>query len=217
MKIFVYDSGKGIISFLKLILKNQKNNDYFFYIDKKSFPLGEKDSSFIKNRLKTIITKVNKENYNLLIICCNTASIELDITLKNSCKCPINTIFDYTIRLYNSNRVILCSNHLYKKLMNENINALDVQDLINNIESNNILNCSTIINDKLSFTKYEIILGCTHLTHIRFLLKNVKTLDPLLLLVDDIPNCGALILSGNKAGLNEINKYFIHNNIIGNI
>ena len=34
MKIFVYDSGKGILSFIKLILKSNKNNDYYFFMDK---------------------------------------------------------------------------------------------------------------------------------------------------------------------------------------
>ena len=48
MKIFVYDSGKGILSFIKLILKSNKNNDYYFFMDKDFFQLGEKDSVNIK-------------------------------------------------------------------------------------------------------------------------------------------------------------------------
>ena len=128
MKIFVYDSGKGILSFIKLILKSNKNNDYYFFMDKDFFPLGEKDSVTIKERLNYIIEQCNKDFFDLLIICCNTASSELDSSLKNKCKCPIFDVLSYSLSFIN-NGLLLCSHRLYtnlKDLLSDLVDVLNI-------------------------------------------------------------------------------------------
>ncbi|MGM9857806.1 MAG: hypothetical protein ACI311_00915 [Bacilli bacterium] len=209
MKIFVYDSGKGILSFIKLFLKSNKNNDYYFFMDKDFFPLGEKNSKVIKERLNYIIDYCNKNFFDLLIICCNTASSELDSSLKNKCKCPIFDVLSYSLSFLN-NGYLLCSSRLYSNLKNKYNLLIECQTLINNIEKNNIKECIKWIkeNDSL-LNKNNLVLGCTHLTLISYLFRNKKIIDPLVYLVDDLPNSKELTLSGNKYAMNEISK-FIH-------
>ena len=209
MKIFVYDSGKGILSFIKLILKSNKNNDYYFFMDKDFFPLGEKDSVTIKERLNYIIEQCNKDFFDLLIICCNTASSELDSSLKNKCKCPIFDVLSYSLSFIN-NGLLLCSHRLYTNLKDKYNSLIDCQSLINNIEKYNIFACIKWMKENISLLKEKnLILGCTHLTLISHLFKKNKIIDPLIYLVDDLPNSKELTYSGNKYAMNEISK-FIH-------
>ena len=107
-------------------------------MDKDFFPLGEKDSVTIKERLNYIIEQCNTDFFDLLIICCNTASSELDSSLKNKCKCPIFDVLSYSLSFIN-NGFLLCSHRLYNNLKDKYNSLIDCQILINNIENNNIV------------------------------------------------------------------------------
>ena len=75
MKVGVFDSGLGVLTVLKSILKVFRNAEIFYIADTEYAPYGEKKSEEILNRCDKI-TEYLLENYGIeaLIVACNTAT-----------------------------------------------------------------------------------------------------------------------------------------------
>ena len=74
MKICLYDSGLGVLPFIKLILRNNLANDYYIFLDQDNFPYGEKSEEELEDVLIKNLNEINKNKYDLIFILCNTMS-----------------------------------------------------------------------------------------------------------------------------------------------
>ena len=93
MNILLLDSGLGLIPFVKEIIKCNKKNTYYLYMDNEFFPYGSKTRHQLKRRLQFLIRKFNKLDLDEIYICCNTLSkIYLDYKFKSKVK--IKTILE---------------------------------------------------------------------------------------------------------------------------
>ena len=73
MKIAIVDSGLGLVSLLKMIVNFRLKHDIDL-IFSKNFPLGNCSLSELEETAKDIEDRINKKNYDLVIIMCNTLS-----------------------------------------------------------------------------------------------------------------------------------------------
>ena len=74
MKIGLLDSGLGGVSVLKDFLKNVSHIKFIYYADLKYAPYGEKNKSYIKDRVISVIEKQFQNRVDALLIACNTAT-----------------------------------------------------------------------------------------------------------------------------------------------
>ena len=151
MKICLYDSGLGVLPFIKLILRNNLGNDYYIFLDQDNFPYGEKSVEELEDILIKNLNEINKNKYDLIFILCNTMSFiykKLNIKQDN-----IKTILDININ-YQTDEYLLCTNALSNKLPY----SLSGGSLANYIEKVNILEIINFIND----IDKKVILSCTH-------------------------------------------------------
>jgi len=75
-KIGFFDSGLGGLTILKAVTKKLPNYDYLFYGDTAHLPLGDKTEEKILVYTKEGVAELFKNNCELVIIACNTASAE---------------------------------------------------------------------------------------------------------------------------------------------
>ena len=161
MKICLYDSGIGVIPFLKIILKNKIYNDYYLYIDNENFPYGNKSDDELLKMLKKVIKYVENNNYDYLFICCNTMS-RIYLNYHIICKVKIRTILEINIK-YLKDYELLCTSSLSKNIDN----SINGNNLAKYITENNIFK---ILEYLIHFKNKKIILGCTHYHLIKDLL-----------------------------------------------
>jgi glutamate racemase len=69
-----YDSGIGGLTVVKEYLKLKPNSQFQYYADFDILPMGDKSKDQILERIKSVTTEVFK-NSNLIILACNTASV----------------------------------------------------------------------------------------------------------------------------------------------
>lgn len=151
MKICLYDSGLGVLPFIKLILRNNLGNDYYIFLDQDNFPYGEKSEEELEDVLIKNLNEINKNKYDLIFILCNTMSFiykKLNIKQDN-----IKTILDVNIN-YQTDEYFLCTSALSNKLPY----SLSGGSLASYIEKVNILEIINFIND----IDKKVILSCTH-------------------------------------------------------
>lgn len=162
MKIGLVDSGIGVVPFIKEIIKQNKNNDYYLFIDNEYFPYGNKSEKELLNRLLFIFNYYERYSIKQLLICCNTLSyIYLKYLPKSNFK--VSTILEINLR---KNIPLLTTEYLSK-----NINSISGEELASFIEENNIINIIKLIKD---IDTNEIVLSCTHYPLIKSLFSYYK-------------------------------------------
>lgn len=154
MKICLYDSGLGVVSFLYQAIKHHYDHEYYILIDKENFPYGNKSDQELIKILKTQLEKIEKMDVDYLFICCNTMSrIYHMLHLKTRFK--VRTILDINLTHLNQNNFLLATSSI-KKYYHEKV--VDGKDLASFIEENNIIQIIKFIKKINS----NIILSCTH-------------------------------------------------------
>lgn len=186
-KIGVFDSGMGGLSVLKPLLKKFKSVDFVYFGDNKFSPYGDKSEEYILNRMEFVFDFLLKQNCDLVIIACNTASVVFlnnQARFENFKKVFKNRIIEIVTPTLNfikenvdsnSNVYILAtdktvSSHFYSKNLKQfvkSIKEISCQEIVKVIETNDfknlensILNCLKNV-DGCCCNDY-IILGCTH-------------------------------------------------------
>lgn len=96
MKIAIVDSGLGLVSLLKMIVNFRLKHDIDL-IFSKNFPLGNCSLSELEETAKDIEDRINKKNYDLVIIMCNT----LSTIMKNK---SYIKILDYNLKYLKDNK-----------------------------------------------------------------------------------------------------------------
>lgn len=173
MKITVIDSGQGGIAFSRSVKVDIKYLDISLYIDKEGFPYGDKDLSWLRERLIYLIDKCNT---NIVIIACNTLSsliFQYDMKFNKTVVDVITpTIYFLQSKSYQDICILATKNtikmHIFDKLLKCNISYIDASDLISNIENrDNYLDNLERIISKINPYSDLIVLGCTHLIEIK--------------------------------------------------
>lgn len=205
MKIMLYDSGLGVIPFLKVILKEKLNNDFYFYIDSINFPYGDKDDKTLKNILAQFLDYVLNLKIDYLLICCNTMS---RIFLENNYNLPfkVKTILEINLHHLDSSNYLLGTSSLKSKYQKS---VIDGEFLASYIENNCLLNIILYLK-KLSKENKKIILSCTHY----YLLKNILPFYKINFLsyekeiFKDIPICNELNIYIKKKNYDKFKNYY---------
>ena len=200
MKICLYDSGIGVIPFLKAILRKKIYNDYYLYIDNNNFPYGNKSDEELLKILKKVIKYVENNNFDYLFICCNTIS-RMFINNQIESKVKVKTILEENIK-DNKEFKLLCTPSLSKNIDN----SINGNNLAEYITDNNLYKIIKIIN---SIKNEKIILGCTHYHLIKDLLDvfNVRYLSKEEQIFNDIESSKELNIYVKEKDLLEIKKY----------
>lgn len=158
MRIGLFDSGSGIIPFIDEIIKQDKRNDYYLYVDLHHFPYGDKSEDELIDILKEVFLSFEKIGIDELLIVCNTMSyVYLQNDLASSFR--VKTILDLNLRMYNSSCNLLCTTFLADKL-GKFYQVIDGKNLASLIENNDIYEIIKIVK-KCKFSS-SIILSCTH-------------------------------------------------------
>ncbi len=76
MKIGIFDSGVGGLFVMKSVVEKLPEYDYVYLGDTKHLPYGDRSPETIYQLLKNGIHFLFKQNCNLIIVACNTASAE---------------------------------------------------------------------------------------------------------------------------------------------
>ena len=206
MKILLLDSGKGIIPFIKEILKQNKNNEYYLFMDHEGFPYGDKDELYLVNRLKYLLNEFNKLHIDLLLICCNTLS---NIYLRNRIKTnyQIKTIFELNLANLHNNKILVTPS-LKKFYINDN--RFIACNLASSIENDN-LTLSIQELKRLTFIKDKLILGCTHYPLIKdlfYIYLSCEIVSYESDFIAKIPTSSTRIFFGREYEIKIVKKYF---------
>lgn len=79
----IYDSGVGGLNVLTEILKQNPQTSFQYFADTKVLPLGDKSVNFIQNRVQLACEFLFQNGCNLVILACNTASVNSIRYLQN--------------------------------------------------------------------------------------------------------------------------------------
>ncbi|MCH5180410.1 MAG: aspartate/glutamate racemase family protein [Erysipelotrichales bacterium] len=207
MKVMLYDTGVGLLPFLKSIIKKEKYNEYYLYMDEDVFPIGKKDEVFIINHLKFILNYASKR-FDQIVIACNTISSYLKCIDTGKYNIEILSIFEDNIKLLDNNTTFLATKGTLRNVKHQYV--IDGSILPSLIENNQIKEIIEFINN-LDFKTEKIILGCTHFPLIKFIFedfhKNKTFISGEDELVEKIPNSGFISIDGNKKAKKYLATY----------
>ena len=218
MKILLFDSGLGLIPSFNYLLKNKYNHDYYIEMEENFFPFGNKSEEDLVDFTILKLKKWEQENYDLIYIVCNTISVILKTKIaKISSKIRlILNINEILVDKYNSS--VLGTKITCNYFKNKNKEVVDGSHLVRLIEERKIEKLILEIK-KLEFKNHYVVLGCTHFSHILFLLKiyhpNITFIDGYHLLFLDLIKGSKLSCTFNNKAKNKTNLFFFsHNNLI---
>ena len=176
MRVGVFDSGIGGLTVLKTLIDNYPNNEYIYYGDTLNLPYGNKTKEELNLLASKDVEFLLNKNVDIIIIACGTVSSNCLDYLKNKYQIPIYDIITPTINYLNNSNyknigIIATSrtidSHIFKNNLNKDktIYELSTPELVPLIESNNLDNLNTILDNYLKdyIDKLDIlVLGCTH-------------------------------------------------------
>lgn len=225
--ICLFDSGVGGLTVLKKFLEKYPNENYIYFADLANVPYGDKSKLEIKNIALNIIYWLKSFNPKLIVMACNASSAALDVdhALEHNIGCKILGMIDTAskeiakanykkVSVWATRLVVetgayrLAINSLNPKIEVEEIACTKLVPTIENPDSTDAQK-EEIVNDYLRQTSSDtqcVIWGCTHYPHIEYIFKkksNVPTLDPALILVNNIDSS---LVSSNLTG-SKVNIY----------
>lgn len=199
MKICLFDSGIGVIPFIKSIIKRKKNNEYYIILDQEHFPYGNKSDEELLTILKYNLNKIEKLNIDLLLICCNTISY-IYLKYKPSTTFVVKTILQINLK---KEKPLLATPFLSSK-----INGISGNNLAYLIENNQIKEIILLLKN---IKQNEFVLGCTHYLIIKSLFDQYQFVTYALVdeLIDQIEReSNKMIFYSNKKSL--LKKFFFN-------
>ena len=87
MRIAIFDSGVGGFSILRELLPSP--NTYLYLADQAYFPYGDKPSEQIAERVGLIASWIKKQNPDIVVMACNTATVSGIDKLRSILSCPV--------------------------------------------------------------------------------------------------------------------------------
>ena len=169
MRIGIVDSGIGGLTTLKEVA-NRVNGEYFYYMDRKNMPFGDKPKSELDNIADNVLTYMNSVNVDIIILACNTLSnVECERLRANS-HIPIVCIEPSIKQASKGKTLVLATKNTvnsekYKKLTSQfsNVKSKYSLTLAPLIENGKIDEAEDEIKSLVAGEDIEnIVLGCTH-------------------------------------------------------
>ena len=173
MRVTVIDSGLGGIAFSRNIKVDIKYLDIKLLIDKEGFPYGDKELSWIKERLLSLVESCNT---NTIIIACNTlSSLIFHYNLEfNKTVVDVITPTIYFLLSKNYQKVCILATkntikmNVYQRLLDSEVIYLDASKLIFDLQMKDNYQSSLFEIIKLIPKGCDsLVLGCTHLIEIK--------------------------------------------------
>lgn len=193
MKIGIFDSGVGGITFLNEVLHYLPNESFIYYADRLNAPYGTKSKDVVINHIDDAVEFLAKKNIKALVVACNTAtSININ-KLRNNYKFPIlgmEPAIKPAIEISNGKRVLVLATPLTIKeeKLDNLICKINGKALIDLLATPELVEFAEkkLINDELVdkyfyklFKDYDmgeygaIVLGCTHFPYFKKKLENI--------------------------------------------
>lgn len=199
MKIGVFDSGIGGLTFVKELFNLVSNVEVVYFADTLHMPYGNKSKEYIMNRAKIIINFLKSKNSELIVSACGTVSSVLPEfqnyeniigVVKSSClkasqitkNGNIGIIAtELSIKEKYYEKILLNLNkkfNIYPKACPELAEIIENNNNLSNQNFNYIKSCISIFAEKNIDT---LILGCTHYPIVKKviakILKGIKIVD----------------------------------------
>ncbi len=178
MKIGVFDSGIGGLSVFNAIKNNFSNLNIVFRNDQEHMPYGDKTKDELLLLVKPFFDQFQAENFDIVIIACNTVSTTILTELKQNYKfmiIPVQPMVREASLITKTKSVAVCatpttlksSKYLALKLRyGQNINILepDCREWATMIQKKQInqLKINSTIESVLNMGCDVIVLACTH-------------------------------------------------------
>ena len=187
MRVGLFDSGIGGLTVLKTLIKKYPNNDYIYFGDTKNLPYGSKNKDELMKLARGNIEFLLRFNVDIIIVACGTVSSNCVDYLRDLYDVKIVDIISPTIDYLNysdyNNVLVMATEatvdtHIFRDNINKIVVELPTPKLVPLIESGNLDNIDTVLNDYLSdyLDKTDIlVLGCTHYP---LLLDNIRSIVP---------------------------------------
>ena len=177
--IAVLDSGVGGLSVLKELVQNFPNERFLYLGDKNNFPYGQKSKEQLFNITKSNINFLRKYDIKLLVLACNTLSVNLLNEIEDYSKIKTFGVFPPVQDDCLEKTLLLCTKltaSIYKS--NERCDVVALNNLASIIENNfynlhkiDFIDCikedakGRFVNQKGYYS--TVILGCTHYEFIK--------------------------------------------------
>lgn len=210
MRILLLDSGKGLIPFIKQIIKKDKKNDYYLFMDHEYFPYGKKSPLQLRRRLDFLLKKFEYLHIDLLLICCNTLS-NIYLHNKYHVTYKVKTILETNLQHLKNKNILVTENLKKFYLKDQRFIACNIASAIENNEIENLIK-----EIKSLKSNKALILGCTHYS----LAKNVfdhycsfKVFTYEDEFIDKLKSSDNLKFFGRKYEIEIFKKYFPQNDI----
>lgn len=182
-KIGIFDSGVGGVSVLKELLKVLPDEEYIYYCDQKNLPYGEKTPGEIRNLTKTSFNFIDRQNVDMVVIACNTATANAERYLKAIFGFPIFGIIrsgiSEIVKATKNNKILIIAtestveNGIYQEKIkslvpNADVRAKGCSNLVRAVEDGHIDDELAVQVVKEYLEEYRdfefdtLVLGCTH-------------------------------------------------------
>lgn len=219
MKIGVMDSGIGGLTILESLLKNCPNHEYIYFGDTYNLPYGEKTKNELINCANKVISFLEKENVDIIVVACGTVSSNIKYVKSNVPLIDIISPLKDMLDNYNLISIIATplsiKTNAFQKYINTKLNLIATPLLVPIIEGNIKKDVNKVLKEYLERAKGSdaLILGCTHYPIIKDEIKKIYkgeiiTLDKFI--IEKINK-----LKGNKSSLkiyySKLNESIINN------
>lgn len=182
LKVGIFDSGIGGLPFLKICTETYPNCEYFYVGDQNHFPYGKKTDEYIINRIKTVFKFFEEQQVDLVLVACNTASLQIP-KISEHFPFKVYSVIDLIVKNFENQTFnkgiciatdLTIANGVYgKRLANYPFTLIErkastLVGLIQNHYPKEAL-VQEIINLNLSDADF-LILGCTHFVWVKEIL-----------------------------------------------
>lgn len=219
MKIGVLDSGIGGLTVLKKLIDNCPNHEYIYFGDTLNMPYGEKTKDELVECGNKIISFLEKENVDVIVIACGTLSNNIEYLKSNKRLISLLPLLENKLDNYESIDIMATplsiETNKYKEYIHTKLNLISCYGLADAIEYSNKEKIDELVKKYTKDIKSNVLLlGCTHYPLIKEYIKKYYKGD--IICLDDFITLEVKKLKESKYSLK---LYFskIDDNLIKNV
>lgn len=201
--IIVFDSGRGGQTIFIPLQKALPRENLIYRDDRDNFPYGSKSAAWLSNRFKKLGTDFTALDPKLVVLACNTATVNIVEELRTYLTCPVVGVEPVIKPLSGYSRALVlmtASSANSKKTaellakFGQNVQVYTPKGLAEAIEYNNTEQVKNSIHEIKKIVQEQRIeavgLSCTHypliLSELRSAMPGIKFIDPSGAVVDQV-------------------------------
>lgn len=167
MKIGVLDSGIGGLTVLKKLIDNCPNHEYIYFGDTLNMPYGEKTREELVECGNKIISFLEKEDVDIIVIACGTLSNNIDYLKSNKKLISLIPLLKNKLDSYQEVTIMATplsiKTNVYQKYIHTKLNLIPCYGLADAIEHSDIIKQEELVKKYTQNIKSKVLLlGCTH-------------------------------------------------------